>query len=106
MRRFRSCRGVESQTIKRQADLGLLKAIPFYSSDLTLSFATALLDGLARRGGWLIFFGHGIIRDPGPFDATPALLQQVLAEIGKRGFPIVTVDRALDLISAPHCVEA
>lgn len=57
---------------------------------------SALLDEVARSGGWLIFFNHDIATEPSPFGATPDLLAFAIAEAGRRDLPILPVRQALD----------
>lgn len=99
-RLFTSCRGVQNEINHGNVDLALLKAVPLYSRQLTAARIDALLDRLASPGCWLIFYGHGVTNDPGPYDCTPDLLARALSATTSRGLPILTITAALRSISA------
>ena len=99
-RLFTSCRGVQNGINCGNVDLALLKAVPLFSHQLTAARIDTLLNRLTSPGCWLIFYGHGVMNDPGSYDCTPDLLAHALSATTSRGLPILTVAAALRLISA------
>lgn len=99
-RLFTSCRGVQNGINCGNVDLALLKAVPLFSHQLTAARIDTLLNKLTSPGCWLIFYGHGVMNDPGSYDCTPDLLAHALSATTSRGLPILTVAAALRLISA------
>lgn len=99
-RLFTSCRGVQNEINHGNVDLALLKAVPLFSHQLTAARIDTLLSKLISPGCWLIFCGHGVMNDPGPYDCTPDLLAHALSATTSRGLPILTIAAALRLISA------
>ena len=99
-RYFASCRGIHGKVNRGVADLNLLGAFPLSSATHSKDSIDSLLDHLRRSSGWLIFFSHGIMERPGPFDATPELLAYTLDGVNQRGIAIANISDALQLLSS------
>lgn len=98
-RHFETCRGVQGKVNWASVDLSLICAVPLYSSDLAEEAIDVLLDGITSSGGWLVFFGHGIVANPGYFDATPELLEYIISGTNSRGLPLLNMSDALKWVS-------
>lgn len=75
---YASARGVVGGSQVGHVDLNLLQSVPLYSSTIGEAGVTALIEGNARAGGWLIFFTHGVEPDPLPHGCEPSLLDHAL----------------------------
>ena len=96
--RYVSARGVRAAVNLKSVDLALLAAVPLYSSELPEAAVAELIERTQRERGWLIFFTHGVVDTPGPFDCTPALLDFALASAARSDCRVLTVAHALGLI--------
>jgi peptidoglycan/xylan/chitin deacetylase (PgdA/CDA1 family) len=80
-----------------RVDLNYLRAENLYSRGpgLDLDRVRRRVQSIARRGGWLIFFTHGVSDDPGPFDtSTEDFRRAVEIVMGSRA-PVLPVPDAL-----------
>jgi peptidoglycan/xylan/chitin deacetylase (PgdA/CDA1 family) len=98
--RYRSARGVQPGPHVGMADLNLLRGTALYAGPGAADQALGWIDRTVRSQGWLIFFTHGVSASPGPFDATPQLLSQVLDHALARGCEVLTVDQVLSRCGA------
>ena len=67
---YRSLRGNRPGKNRDQIDLAFLRAERIYSQSIDRAKIEALIEDCERNGGWLIFYTHGVIDTPGPWDAT------------------------------------
>jgi peptidoglycan/xylan/chitin deacetylase (PgdA/CDA1 family) len=96
--RFETCRGVIPGINAGTIDVGLLRAVPLYSSELDLAGIGRWIATAARRAGWLVFFTHDIGGDPSPFGATPDLLRGAIRAAQAAGCVCLPVGCAVDYI--------
>ena len=94
--RFTSCRGIHPGINRTRTDFNLLRAVPFYSQTLSMTRTKALIDDIARNGGWLILFSHGVQDGLSDFDCTTDHLEQTLAHAAALQIPMIPVDRAIN----------
>lgn len=79
-----------------RADLFALKAQSLYSANANVDALTAMIMHTASEGGWLILYTHEISEAPGPWGATPELLETALRLATQEGCQILPVHRAID----------
>jgi hypothetical protein len=73
-RKFMSARGIHPGINYPTADLALLKSFPLYEHRWDKNSLARLLEENARIRGLLVFFAHGILKDPGQFDCSMELM--------------------------------
>ncbi|MAI79582.1 MAG: hypothetical protein CL917_11615 [Deltaproteobacteria bacterium] len=78
--RFRSSRGIRSQVNSISCDLALLHSVPLYAEKNIQETVTKAILSAEETGGWLIFFTHGVLAQPGKFDCTPNLLRSTIEQ--------------------------
>lgn len=94
--RFSSCRGIHPGINRNRTDFNLLRAVPFYSQELSLDRTHMLIDDVARYGGWLVLFSHGVFEGMSEFDCTIRHLEQTLIYARDLDIPMVSVDQAIN----------
>ncbi len=97
---FRSARGILPGVNRNVIDLQFLRASPLVDCEIDTAGIDRLFDEADESGGWLIFYGHDIVRQPSPYGCTPELLRHALKAAQSRNMPIVTVADALGRIGA------
>ena len=100
LRRYRALRGVRPGVNRTGADRGLLKAVPLDGGEAGLERALDWIEDAALTPGWLIFYGHDVREDHGPWGCTPDFLETVCNAVARTRFDVATVRQALDLIEA------
>ena len=90
--RFPACRGVCPGVNSGYSDLSQLNGICLDHTELNYD---GYIEQCLRQRGWLIFVGHDVSENPGPFGCTPQFLESVLKRVSKVGIKIQTVDAAL-----------
>jgi peptidoglycan/xylan/chitin deacetylase (PgdA/CDA1 family) len=93
--RYRSARGVVGGQHLGVVDANLLGAVPLYDATITPQAVAALIESNARQRGWLVFFTHGVLAQPGPFDCSPTLLAHALAAARDTGSLIQSVQATM-----------
>jgi peptidoglycan/xylan/chitin deacetylase (PgdA/CDA1 family) len=79
-----------------RVDLNYLRAENLYSSRPgLLDRARRRVQAIRRRGGWLIFFTHGVSADPGRFDTSSEDFLRVVDIVMESGTPVLPVPEAL-----------
>lgn len=97
---FRSARGILPGVNRDIIDLQFLRASPLVDCEIDIAGVDCYFDEAVASGGWLIFYGHDVVKTPSPYGCTPALMRHALKAAGKRDMPIVTVAEALRRIGA------
>ena len=54
----------------------------------------AMIEDCAKRGGWIIFYTHGVQPQPDPYGITPLDLNWLAATCRSAGGEILTVQEA------------
>lgn len=95
--RFVTQRSIFPGVHRTEVDLSLVRANRLYASPLSLWRARRLVDHVARRGGWVVFFTHDVSERPTRWGAR----QRDLAEIAERalraGLTIAPVGAIVDV---------
>lgn len=97
-RRFTTSRGGQRGINRGQVDPFNLLTMELRDGGLPREVSDALLDDLAVRPGWLIFLTHDVAEEPMPFGCTTDRFARLVEAIAMRGFPILTVDAAIDML--------
>jgi peptidoglycan/xylan/chitin deacetylase (PgdA/CDA1 family) len=63
---------------------------------------TRWLDDAVADPGWLIYFTHDVSATPSPYGARPETLERLVARALDLGCEVLTIDAALDRLSAPQ----
>ena len=58
------------------------------------------MRSLARSGGWLIFYTHGVKPEPGRWGCTPQQLEQLFSLARAQGCELLSVGQALEYFQA------
>ncbi len=77
--RFQSLRSIFPGVHRGRADLHLLRANKIFSSGGFVDRAVELVDDVAARGGWVVFFTHDVSDRPSPYGVTPSDLARVVS---------------------------
>ena len=75
--RYSLLRGVRPGINRGHADRALLKAVPLDGGREGIARALDAVRSCVRAPGWLIFYGHDVSDQPGPWGCTPQFLQTV-----------------------------
>jgi peptidoglycan/xylan/chitin deacetylase (PgdA/CDA1 family) len=97
--RFDSCRSSHAGLNTAVADLGALNAWPLQNASLDRAKIAELIAQTVRTRGWLIFFTHEVVEQPGPYGVTPDLLEWAVGAAKRSGCILPTTAEGLDLIS-------
>ncbi|MFZ6871298.1 polysaccharide deacetylase family protein [Undibacterium sp. Di27W] len=95
-KRFSYSRITGGGTQTGRADLSALRAQSLYSASSNIDALGALIKHTATEGGWLILYTHEVSETPGPWGATPALLETALQAATQEGCQLLPVHRAID----------
>ncbi|MEQ8405201.1 MAG: polysaccharide deacetylase family protein [Oceanicaulis sp.] len=101
LKTYRALRGVRPGVNRTGADLGLLKAVPLDGGQAGLERALDWVEDAALEPGWLIFYGHDVRPEPGPWGCTPEFLKTVCDAVARAGFEVLPLRAALDRIERP-----
>jgi peptidoglycan/xylan/chitin deacetylase (PgdA/CDA1 family) len=93
--KFMSARGIHPGINYPSADLALLKSFPLYDHRWDKASLARLLEENARIRGLLVFFAHGILKDPGQFDCSIELMDFAVRLAIARGNKVVPIREAL-----------
>jgi peptidoglycan/xylan/chitin deacetylase (PgdA/CDA1 family) len=87
-----STRGVNAGRV----DLTYLRAENLYSDGrgLDLGRVRRRVRSVVERGGWLIFYTHGVRDDPGPQDSSCADFRRAVEIVMESGAPVMPVSQA------------
>ena len=92
---FRSSRSIATGLNRGRTDLQFLRANPLIDGRMDAKTIARLLDDALARKGWVIFYGHDVVRNPSPYGCSPELLETALRAACERGIACVTVAEAL-----------
>jgi hypothetical protein len=95
---FVCCRGGGQSFNRDVADLNCLKGYFLEQSGNDLGTIERLIEGSARRLGWLIFATHDVDRLPTRFGCTPAFFEQVVQLAARSGALILSTSRAAKIV--------
>ena len=84
-----------NRTMFNGADVYALPAMALYEGKMTQQALQALIQDVARRKGWLIFYTHEVTHQPGQWGATPELLGFCIAEAISAGCEVKTIRDAI-----------
>lgn len=104
--RFHSCRGVRSGINTGRIDLGQLRAVRLYDTELDGAGIERLIGETRRSNGWLIFYTHDVAERPTAHGCSPALLDRAAASARRAGLACLTVREALAEIGYPPAMRA
>jgi len=93
--RYTSCRSIRVGVNRGLADLAMLRVRELYDSCLDEAGVDAMLDGLMRRGGWLIFYTHDVAAAPSRIGCSPRLMEHAIKAAVSRGIACPTVGDAV-----------
>ena len=93
--RFDVCRGVTPGFCHSVVDANLLASVPLFSSSVSKEQTQTQLDLLARQGGVLSLFSHGVTEYPTKYDCTPAHLDFTLTYAASLGISVRTLSEAM-----------
>lgn len=93
---FASARGVQEAINESTCDLALLKSVLLSADTVTPERLDHWIEETQDRKGWLIFFTHRVVNDPGEFDCTPELLEMAVERSMSAGCTISTVGEVLE----------
>jgi hypothetical protein len=74
--------------------------VPLDGGPAGLDQALDYVEDAALTPGWLIFYGHDVRAEPGPWGCTPAFLETVCDAVARAGFEVLPMNTALDRIDA------
>lgn len=97
--RFPLARGIRPGVNGPRTDGMLLRAVALDGGDEGIARAIDHAATLARQGGWLIYFGHEVAENPGPWGCTPAQLTAVANAVRASGAEVLTMGAALDRLA-------
>jgi len=93
---FASARGVQGAINGATCDLALLKSVLLCAETLSPASLDRWIEQTRESQGWLIFFTHRVVNDPGKFDCTPELLEMAVERSIAAGCTISTVGEVLE----------
>jgi len=91
---FATCRGIEGGLNGPDADFNLLRANRLYSQSVALENVRDLVTRARRSGGWLVFYTHDVVAQPGPYGCTPEYFQETVLFAKRAGAMMLTVSEA------------
>ena len=89
--RFRTSRGILGGINRKRSDRMQLRAVELSPEAGKLERAHRMLEAVARRPGWLVFFTHDVSPDPSAYGITPENFRQLVGEVRRRGYEILPV---------------
>ncbi len=98
-RRFNVLRGVRPGINRGIADRALLFAVPLDGGERGLRRALQWIENARRNPGWLIFYGHDVREQPGPWGCTPQFLETVCLAVADAGFDVDTIAGAYERLT-------
>jgi peptidoglycan/xylan/chitin deacetylase (PgdA/CDA1 family) len=100
---FDSCRSGHAGINSGIADLGALHAWPLQEETLGRAKIAGLIAETVQCRGWLIFFGHNVVDQPGTYGISPDLLEFGVATALRAGCVVTTIADGLDRIRRGAC---
>jgi peptidoglycan/xylan/chitin deacetylase (PgdA/CDA1 family) len=97
---FDSCRSGHAGINSGIADLGALHAWPLQQETLGRAKIAQLIAATVQSRGWLIFFGHDVVEQPGTYGISPDLLDFGVRTAQQAGCVVTTIADCLDRIRA------
>lgn len=98
-KRFVTARGIRGGVNRRVADLADLRANALYSRTTDEARVHALIQTVATRSGWLIFYTHDVSPDPSPYGTTPELLECAVRGAAASGCRVLPIRNAIGAVS-------
>ena len=92
---FQSCRITGGGIQVGVADLNALRSERLYQHVITPARLKALVDEVALKKGWLIFYTHAVDNPPGFWGCTPQLLDYAVEAALDAGCKVLPVDQAV-----------
>ena len=86
--RFDTSRGILSGINRKGSDRMQLRAVELSPEPWRLEKAYKLLDAVAQRPGWIVFFTHDVSDTPSAYGITPDTLDALVSEVTRRGIEI------------------
>ena len=96
--RFLSCRSVREGINAGRVDLGFLKAVRLYDSEIARDGIDAVVAETVQLNGWLIFYTHDVANPPSKQGCSPALLEMAVRSAKAAGCECLSVREALAAI--------
>ncbi|WP_255010555.1 polysaccharide deacetylase family protein [Roseovarius sp. M141] len=96
---FDTCRGIQPCIMRKRLDRALLCSIPLYAKHWNHATYKARIEDVRKNGGWLLFYTHKVTDDPGPYDATPKMMEELLKMTADLEIPIKTVSEAISYLT-------
>lgn len=93
--RYSSCRSIRVGINRGLTDLAMLRVCELYDSSIDEAGINVLLDGLMRRGGWLIFYTHDVADAPSRIGCTLRLMDFAIKAATSRGIACPAVGDAV-----------
>jgi peptidoglycan/xylan/chitin deacetylase (PgdA/CDA1 family) len=95
---FDCCRSGHAGINSGIADLGALHAWPLQEETLSRAKIAQLIAETVQSRGWLIFFGHDVVEQPGTYGISPDLLDFGVRTAQQAGCVVTTIADSLDRI--------
>jgi peptidoglycan/xylan/chitin deacetylase (PgdA/CDA1 family) len=96
-RRFETCRGIQPGINSGTADLGLLRATSVYGSRLH-PHVVELVEQVAVKSGWLIFYTHDVADMPSRYGCTPAVFEELVELVARAGIAVLPIREAAAVV--------
>lgn len=93
--RFSNLRGVHPRLNSGRADLALLNAISMETRCWNSESIRNLIARARHDCAWIIFYSHGVSEEPGEYDSTPAMLDEVLGRLAEARIEILPMREAV-----------
>jgi peptidoglycan/xylan/chitin deacetylase (PgdA/CDA1 family) len=99
-RRYPGLRGIKLGINRGVIDLAHLTVQELYDVAQDAASIEALLDDVAQRPGWIIFYTHDVKPDPTSIGCSPHLFGTAVEAVRRRGIAVLPVIEALERIGA------
>lgn len=80
------------------SDLYFLRANTIYSSTFDEAAIKSSIEEAVQKGGWLIFYTHGVEDNPDPYSCTPGQLDWVLEQCASSGASVLPIAEACKVV--------
>lgn len=97
--RFATLRTIFPGVHRGETDLRLLRANKLFSLGSLVRRARDLIDDVAARGGWVIFFTHDVSSTPSAYGVRPRDLDEVVAHAQSRALEILPVGQVVSRLA-------
>ena len=103
-KRYLTLRTVRPGIMRGRCDASLLRGTPIYGGASAFPAIATMLDDLAARPGWLIFYAHDIRDNHSAYGATAELLEKVAAHSRALGVQCLSVGQAYQQLTQGSAV--